>query len=214
MKKFLKKTALCLFFIFTLLSIVLLVSHLIVVGSTQGCTYNNVAEIPENRVGLVLGTAPYQKGGGKNPYFTYRIEATVRLYTEGKIQYVLISGDNARREYNEPEAFRRELVKRGIPKECIFLDYAGFRTLDSVVRAKAIFGQTSVTIISQKFHNERAIYIAQKNNINAIGYNAHDLPSHIGIKVQLREYFARIKMFIDLIFDIQPKFFGEKIVIE
>jgi SanA protein len=112
-------------------------------------------------VGLVLGTSQYLKNGYLNWYFKYRIEATVELYKKGKIDFILVSGDNSHKNYDEPTAFKNELIKRGIPADQIYLDYAGFRTLDSVVRAKEIFGQTSITIISQKFHNERAIYWSQ-----------------------------------------------------
>ncbi|MDO5608186.1 MAG: ElyC/SanA/YdcF family protein [Capnocytophaga sp.] len=191
----------------------ILLSHIIIKQSVQGQTYDTPADIPKNRVGVVLGTAPYLKSGGQNPYFVYRIDAVVALYAADKIDYILVSGDNGTHQYNEPEAFRRELVKRGIPNEHIFLDYAGFRTLDSVVRAKAVFGLSEFTIISQQFHNERALFIAKQNGINAIGYNARNLPSHLGFKTQMREYLARTKVFIDLIFNVKPKFFGEKVTI-
>ena len=94
------------------------------------------------------------------------------------------------------------------------MDYAGFRTLDSMVRAKAIFGLEDVTIISQKFHNERAIYLAEKKGLHAIGFNADGISLNQGLKVQIREYFARVKVFIDLALNTQPKFFGEKIEIK
>ena len=105
--------------------------------------------IKKNKVGLVLGTAKVLQNGRLNLYFKYRIEATVALYKEGKIEFVLVSGDNSVKGYDEPTDFKDELVKRGIPPEKIFLDYAGFRTLDSVIRAKEIFGQEQITIISQ-----------------------------------------------------------------
>ena len=110
--------------------------------------------------------------------------------------------------------FKEELVKRGIPEDRIFLDYAGFRTLDSVIRAKEIFGQEEITIISQEFHNERAIYLAGKNDIEAVGFNARDVSRRYGLKVQLREYLARTKVFLDILFEVEPKFLGEKIEIK
>ena len=109
---------------------------------------------------------------------------------------------------------KKDLIAGGIPPEKIFLDYAGFRTLDSMVRAKEVFGLERVTVISQKFHNERAIYLAEKKGLTAIGFNANDVSGNSGIKIQLREYLARVKVFVDLIFNTQPKFFGEKIKIE
>ena len=126
----------------------------------------------------------------------------------------MVSGDNGSLYYNEPNVFKKDLIKGGIPAENIFLDYAGFRTLDSMVRAKAIFGLDNVTVISQKFHNERAIYLAEKKGLHAIGFNADGISLHQGLKVQLREYFARVKVFIDLALNTQPKFLGEKIEIK
>lgn len=179
--------------------------------STKGKTFNKVALLPYNKVGLVLGTTPYLVGGRSNPYFKYRVQAVVDLYKSGKIDYILVSGDNSTHRYNEPKSFKKELIKRGIPAEHIILDYAGFRTLDSIVRAKKVFGLDSVTIISQKFHNQRAVYLANTKGLKAVGYNAKDVPFNIGIKVQLREYLARTKVFLDLLFGVQPKFLGEKI---
>ena len=186
----------------------------IIENATENRTYWNLKEVPKNKVGLVLGTSNRLVGGGSNPYYTNRIKATLELFKAGKIDYVLVSGDNSTQYYNEPTVFKKDLVLGGIPSEKIFLDYAGFRTLDSMVRAKYIFGLDSVTIISQKFHNERAIYIAEQKGLYAIGYNAEDLSIKYGLKVHLREYFARVKVFIDLAINTQPKFFGEKIEIK
>jgi SanA protein len=152
--------------------------------------------------------------GGVNPYYAHRINATINLYKAGKIEYVLVSGDNGSIYYNEPTTIKKDLVKRGIPDDKIFLDYAGFRTLDSMVRAKFIFGLDSVTVISQQFHNERAIYLAEKKGLMAIGFNAKGISGKEGIKVQFREYFARVKVFIDLLLNTQPRFYGEKIEIK
>lgn len=193
---------------------VILMSNYTITNATQEKTFSNIDAIPKNRVGIVLGTSKKLIGGQPNPYYTYRIEATVRLYHSGKIEFVLVSGDNASKYYNEPATFKKDLVKGGIPKEKIFLDYAGFRTLDSMVRAKEVFGLDSVTVISQKFHNERAIYLAEKKGLSAIGYNAKDINGQQGFKVQFREYFARVKVFIDLMFNTQPRFFGDKIEIK
>jgi SanA protein len=186
----------------------------IIANATIDRTYWNLKEVPKNKVGLVLGTSNRLVGGGPNPYYTNRIKATLELFKAGKIDYVLVSGDNSTQYYNEPTVFKKDLVLGGIPSEKIFLDYAGFRTLDSMVRAKYIFGLDSVTIISQKFHNERAIYIAEQKGLYAIGYNAEDFSIKYGLKVHLREYFARVKVFIDLALNTQPKFFGEKIEIK
>lgn len=194
--------------------LLIFISNAIIQKSAINKTYTDVLSIPKNKVGLVLGTSKYSSGGGINLYFRYRINAAVSLYKNGKIDFILVSGDNETMHYNEPRDFKNELIKRGIPKEKIFLDYAGFRTLDSVIRAKQVFGQKNITIISQKFHNERAIYLAGKNNINAIGFNADDPSIKYGFKTQFREYFARTKAFLDIIFSVEPKFLGEKIEIK
>lgn len=180
---------------------------------TASKIYTEIGTIPMNRVGLLLGTSPKLKNGNNNLYFDYRILAAVELYKAGKIKYILISGDNRREEYNEPEEMKKALMQKGVSEKFIYLDYAGFRTLDSVVRAKEVFGQNQLTIISQRFHNERAIYLAEKNGINAIGYNAKDVNAYAGLKTNIRELLARVKMFIDLAIDKQPHFLGEKIII-
>jgi SanA protein len=181
---------------------------------TANRTYSNVYSIPYNKVGLLLGTSKYLKSGKLNLYFEYRILATVLLYKSGKIEYVIISGDNSRKNYNEPQDMKDELIKRGIPEHKIFLDYAGFRTFDSVYRMKEIFGQKSFTIISQEFHNQRAIFIAHSLHLDAIGFNAKDVDVYNGFKTKLREKFARVKTILDLLFENKPKFLGEKIIIE
>lgn len=183
-------------------------------SSASGKTYDSTIDIPKNKVGLVLGTSKKLSSGQPNPYYNYRITATVKLFKAGKINFVLVSGDNGSRYYNEPNTFKKDLEKAGIPSDKIFLDYAGFRTLDSMVRAKAVFGLEEVTVISQKFHNERAIYLAERKGLQAIGFNAKDVSGQNGLKVHIREYFARVKVFMDLIANTQPKFFGEKIEIK
>lgn len=176
---------------------------------TRHQVYDSIDAIPKNKVGLLLGTGKYAASGNINLFYKYRIDAVVKLYKAGKIEYILVSGDNSRKDYDEPTDFKKDLIAKGIPEDRIFLDYAGFRTLDSIVRAKEVFGQTSITIISQKFHNQRAIYIAKQFGIDAIGFNAKDVyNSHF------REYLARSKASLDLVFNVQPKFLGEKIVIK
>ncbi len=182
--------------------------------SSKDYVTNNISELEPTKVGLLLGTRRLLPNGNENTYFFHRIDAGVSLYENGKIQYFIVSGDNSKKEYNEPEDMRNELVERGIPEHVIFLDYAGFRTLDSVVRAKEIFGQKSFIIISQKFHNERAVFLARKNGILAFGYNADDVGASQGLKTKVREYFARDKAFIDLLFGVDPKFLGKKVSIE
>jgi len=175
----------------------------------KGLTYDDVNNIPKNNVGLVLGASKFAPSGSINLFYKHRVNAAVALYNAGKIDYILVSGDNGRKDYDEPTDFKNDLVTKGIPAKHIFLDYAGFRTLDSIVRAKEIFGQNAITIISQQFHNERAIYIAQHYDIHAVAYNAKDV-----YKTPPREYLARTKARLDLLFNVKPKFLGDKIAIK
>ena len=200
--------------LFVFLGIATLLTSFWIDFKANGKTHNSVEEIPKNKVGLVLGTGKMLLNGQINLYYTYRINAAVALFEAGKIEYILISGDNGNSNYDEPSDFKNDLIKRGIPEDCIFLDYAGFRTLDSVLRAKEIFGLTSMTIISQEFHNERAIYLAQNKGINAIAFNAKDVTGRYGLKTRLREYLARVNASLDVVFNTNPKFLGEKIDIK
>ena len=190
-----------------------IVAHYLIKHKSNTLVYNSIQEIPYNKVGLLLGTSKYVAQGQINLFYKHRIEAAHSLFTSGKIDYILVSGDNSTHYYNEPKKFKDDLISIGIPENRIILDYAGFRTLDSVVRAKKVFGENSITIISQRFHNERALFIASHNNIKAIAFNAQDVSRKYGLKVELREYFARVKVFIDILFNVQPKFLGNPIPI-
>ena len=132
------------------------------------------------------------------------------LYQAGKISYIVVSGDNSRKTYDEPTQMKADLVLGGVPEEVIFLDYAGFRTWDSVVRIKEIFSQDDFTIISQRFHNERAVYLARRYGLNAVAFNAKDVGK---FKTNFREKLARVKVFVDLLTNKKPRFLGEKIEI-
>lgn len=178
--------------------------------------YDSVEDVPYNKVALLLGTNPVTKWGTQNWYFTLRIRATAELYKAGKISKVIVSGDNHSKQYDESSAMKDALVRAGIPANAIYLDYAGFRTLDSVVRAKEIFGQSSITIVSQRFHNERALRLADYCNLDAVGYCAEDITlrsKKVEIEI-VRESLARVKMYIDIIRGKQTKFLGEKIEIK
>ncbi|PJJ64819.1 SanA protein [Chryseobacterium geocarposphaerae] len=157
----------------------------------------SIADVPQTKTALLLGTGKTLSNGMPNAYFYNRIKAAVDLYKSGKIRYTIVSGDNSRKDYNEPEDMQTELIKNGVPQNRIFLDHAGFRTLDSVVRAKEIFSQTKLVIISQKFHNERAVFLAKQNGMDAFGYNAADVNKYTGLKTNVREYFAKAKAYWD-----------------
>ena len=194
--------------------LVILLMNFAVQQKSKGKTFDTVAEVPAKKVGLLLGTGKLIRGKWINLFYKYRIEAAVALYKSGKIKYILISGDNSREGYDEPTSMKEDLMKAGVPESAIVLDYAGFRTLDSVVRCKKVFGEEDIIVISQKFHNERAIYLAEHFNIRAVGYNAKSISGKYGLKVQLREYLARVKVFVDILFKVKPKFLGKKIEIK
>lgn len=209
MKKYIKRLT----FLGVLMIVLILSANYLVVAFAKNKTFSEVDTIPTNRVGLLLGTSKNIRNGHVNLYFAYRVNAAVELFEKGKIEYILVSGDNRKKGVDEPNDFKDALIDKGIPEDRIILDFAGFRTLDSVVRAKRVFGQETVTIISQKFHNERAIYLAEHKGLKAIGYNAKGVSLRYGFKVVLREYLARVKVFIDLLLGIQPKFLGEPVTI-
>ncbi len=154
------------------------------------------------------------KNGNNNLYFDYRILATVELYKAGKIKYILISGDNRKEDYNEPEEMKKALMQKGIPEKIHLFRLCRIPDSRLCCTCQKVFGQNRLTIISQRFHNERAIYLAEKNGIDAIGYNAQNVNAYAGLKTNIRELLARVKMFIDLGTDKQPHFLGEKIIIE
>tara|TARA_R110000823_G_scaffold22143_2_gene66421 strand:+ start:57762 stop:58415 length:654 start_codon:yes stop_codon:yes gene_type:complete len=197
---------------FVLFAVICLDTYVLL--ETQNQTFQSTEEIPHNRVGLLLGTSKFMANGDINLYYLYRIKAAEELFKAGKIDFILVSGDNGRIGYNEPLLFKKDLILLGIPEEKIVLDYAGFSTLDSVLRAQKIFGLNSFTVISQRFHNERAIFLAKQKGIAAIGFNAETVSGKYSVKTELREYLARTKACLDILFDSQPKYLGEKIAIQ
>ena len=183
------------------------------IWSARGRIFTEVAKVPATKVGLVFGTSD-RIAGRENLYFRYRIDAATQAWHAGKVQTLIVSGDNSSRYYNEPSKMKQALIERGIPAKRIVCDFAGLRTLDSVVRAKEIFGTDSILFISQRFQNERAIYLAQANGITAFGYDARDVESHDGIKTKIREVGARVKMWLDVNFlNTRPHHLGSKIVL-
>jgi len=213
--KYKRKMMLIIVYIFIFFLTIIVITYWLVYTTSKDKIFYNSDEISANNVALLLGTAKYVVGGGENQYYSYRICATIQLYKAGKIKKIILSGDNSILEYNEPEEMKKSLIKEGIPEKDLVLDYAGFRTFDSVVRAKLVFKQNKITIISQPFHLERAIYIAQNNDIQAIGYAAADIDLwEYKIKMQLREAFARVATMLDCyVLNTSPKFLGPEIQI-
>jgi SanA protein len=178
--------------------------------TTSQYTYKNIDEVPHFKTGLLFGTSKYMQDGSINSFYKNRIDAAVDLYMADKIDKILVSGDNGNKSYNEPEMMSEDLRLRGVQSKDIYLDYAGFRTLDSVLRARDVFGQEKFITISQAFHNERAVFLGRFYDVEVYGYNA----KAVGFNMWFRELFARVKMILDLVFAVEPRFGGERVEIK
>lgn len=182
-----------------------------IVKSTEGSVYSDLRLLPDHRIALVLGTSHRSVGGGPNPFFQNRMEMAATLYAMDRIDHFILSGDNSSRYYNEPLEMKKALIRKGVPDSVITLDYAGLRTLDSVVRSKKVFGQNKITIITQPFHSYRALFISRYYDMDAVAMVADEPKLDQTFKVRLREYLARTKAVLDLyIFKTDPRFLGEK----
>ena len=190
-----------------------LTANLLIDQSTKAYLFSDIDKLPANSVGVILGTSKYSRTGGVNDHYRLRVNAAYDLFQAGKVQYILISGDNATPYYNEPNTIRSDLLRMGIPADRIYRDYAGFRTLDSIVRAIDVFNLTHFTIISQAYHNKRAVYIARHKGSRAIAFNAGE-----GKKTDLtnrtREFLAKLLAILEVHwFNTEPKYLGPAIEI-
>lgn len=207
-----RKMIVFILFVIIALAVTVYFCNLHIQSQSKEFLYDRIEDVPETDVALVPGTVSTVRGGAPNLYFKYRMDAAVQLYKAGKVKHFILSGDNRTKYYNEPEDMRAALIAAGIPDTCITLDYAGFRTLDSVVRCWKIFGKKKVLIVSQKFHNERAVFLARRFNMEPIAFNAQDVSESYGAKTKSREYLARVKAYLDIyILKTKPKFLGEEI---
>lgn len=194
------------FSFFLLIGVIL--ANVWIVLSTEEKNYYTIGNIPSNDVGLVLGTSKAIHGGKENMFFRYRMEAAARLYKEGKIKFLILSGNHDSVFYNEPNDMKKALMSLGVPENVMTLDFAGFRTYDSIIRCKEVFNQSKFTIISQPTHNARALFLADQLGIDAVAFAAQDVPS--GYKTYLREYFARPKAILDVYFLDRSKYASKK----
>jgi len=186
-------------------------ASLLVERAARGRTWSDPAAVPARRVGLVLGCARL-RGGYHNPFFDSRIGAAARLFRAGKVEYLIVSGDNHIRGYDEPQDMKDGLVQAGVPPDRVVCDYAGFRTLDSIVRVREIFGQTAITVVSQEFHNQRAIFIGRYRGVDAIAFNAPEVDAYDSFKIKCRELVARADVLLDLfVFRREPRFLGKRV---
>ena len=184
--------------ILVILAIIVALCNISVARNAEGRTFSNINDVPTMQTALLLGTNP-QTRDGKRPssFYLARINATAELYTHGKFRQLIISGDR-REGYDEPQTMRHDLIERGVPDSIIMMDGQGYRTLLSLRNSKQYFGIHDMIIISQKWHNERSIFLADKMNIKAVGYNADDVSHPRAIWTHIRELLARVKLFIDL----------------
>jgi len=192
----------------------LLISNIWIVNSTKDRIYDSIENAPSTDIALVLGTSPKLMTGDPNPYFQERIRLAAELLKQGKVKHIIVSGDNRSKYYNEPIKMYNALLELGVDKKNIHLDYAGLRTLDSIIRCKEIFGQDNITIITQPFHSYRALFISNYHNIDAFSLSLTNIPDDFSYKVKAREYLARALAVLDLyVLHREPKYLGEKEVI-
>lgn len=191
-------------------ALIVLLGNRWVINNTSDYITDKWALLPNNDVGLVLGTSPYLVTGRPSPAFHGRIEAAAELYRVGKIKHVIVSGANPDATYNEPRAMRRALVQAGVPENAITMDFAGYRTFDSVVRAKEVFRLSRFTIITQRYHLYRAVFIAKKFGVPARGFIAPaNADGRKGFRHPPREVFARVAAILDIfLLNTEPKFLG------
>jgi SanA protein len=177
--------------------------------AAAGRIFRSIDAVPQNDVGLVLGTARTTSRGYSNLHFKQRIDAAAALYRAGKVRHLLVSGDNHVKSYDEPTDMRDALAAAGVPTNAITCDYAGFRTLDSVVRARSVFGLTRFTIVTEEFHCPRALWIARQHQLDAVAFAAPDLGVRWSTRVKAREIMARTWCALDLyVLNRGPKFPG------
>jgi SanA protein len=171
------------------------------------------AALPDVAVALVLGAAPIGPEGGPNRYFEYRLDAAAALWRAGKVKYLLASGDRRGADYDEPTAMRTGLIARGVPPQAIYRDFAGVRTRDSVLRARSVFGQHRLIIVSQDFHAARAVFLARREGVEAWGLAARDVTRAYSIFTELRRYPSALRAYYDVWFAAPLRQVGPAIAI-
>ena len=182
---------------------------------SEGKIYENIDNVPKCKVGVVLGCSKYLRNGRPNLYFQQRINAAKELYLSDQVEFLLVSGDNSTKYYDEPTTMKNDLVQLGVPENKIYCDYAGLSTLDSVLRAKEVFNENRFVVISQDFHVRRAVYIGMAHDIDMIGYSSGSISGLGSVRTEIRECLARVKTIMDVSFlDRNPEFLGEGVIIK
>jgi SanA protein len=187
-----------------------------VLHSTRDAIFSDFSRLPVNDVALVLGTSRYNGDGvSANPFFLGRMSAAARLFHEGKVRHLLVSGDNGHAGYDEPTWMRDALMARGVPASAITLDYAGFRTLDSMARAKAVFGLRRFTIVTDDFHIARAVYLARSFDLDVVGFPSEPVAYWWSKKARTREIASRTVAFLEVsLHHTKPRYYGPPVKIE
>jgi len=197
-----------------LLLLLVIVLNAWIITATQARIHDHVQRLQDHAVALVLGTSPYTRSGEPNLLFQHRMLAAADLYAAGKVRHILVSGANPG-YYNEPQEMYQALRRLGVPHSAITLDFAGYRTFDSIVRSKRVFGLTRYILVSQRYHDYRALFIAQHEGIDAVAYVRPQEDLRQPFWTELREYFARVEAVLDLfVWHTRPRYLGPKVVIE
>lgn len=170
-----------------------------VINSTDSFLYKDTSLLPDNEVGLVLGCSPFVSSGKANPQFHGRMQAAADLYRLGKVKRLILSGANPDSRYNEPKKMREALLELGVPTEAMVLDFAGDSTYESITRSRVVFDLSSVTVVTQKYHAYRALFLARKTGLRAVAYQAPiDGVPGPGFRHPPREVFARLLAVLDV----------------
>lgn len=187
-----------------------------IVRSTRSAVFTEMSAVPQNDVALVLGTGKLLRGSGNiNPHFRKRVEAAAALYHAGKVKHLLLSGDNHVAGYDEPTDMAEALMALDVPPSAMTLDYAGFRTLDSVVRARKVFGQSRVTIVTDDFHVARAVFLARHEELDTVAFCSAKVSTRFSARTRIREVGARVKAALDVyVLNTKPHFLGEPVQVQ
>ncbi|MGQ0586704.1 MAG: SanA/YdcF family protein [Gammaproteobacteria bacterium] len=180
--------------------VLVLLANRWVINSTDSMLFKDSSLMPDNEVGLVLGCSPFASSGKPNPQFRGRMQAAAELYRLGKVKSLILSGANPDQRYNEPKKMREALLELGIPSEAMVLDFAGDSTYESITRARIVFGLTEFTLVTQKYHAYRALFLARKTGARAVAYQAPiDGVDGPGFRHPPREVFARVLAVLDVL---------------
>jgi SanA protein len=195
--------------LFTLLIVVVFFNHYAIQKAAKDLIYSKIENVPHRKTAVLLGTEKKFTNGKTNRFYINRIDATVNLYKAKKIDVIIVS----RNQGNVIDDVKADLIKRGIPEEKIILDYEGLRTYDSMYRMYKVYGQKEFIVIAQRKQNERAIYIAKKNGLNAIAFNAGEYSGYNSFRLNMLEKMERTRLFFEFLVNKKPRYSGEKVTI-